>query len=103
MIVISFFASGLLTVAIAVAVLIAGKLLVRWLERLDTTRERPFRDTVRSVQAMIVGVVLFFWLFISSSPGFGGCWNMCSAHEKTPGELSSAGCFRIAAGITESA
>ena len=33
MIVISFFASGLLTVAIAVAVLIAGKLLVRWLER----------------------------------------------------------------------
>lgn len=63
MIVISFFASGLLTVAIAVAVLIAGKLLVRWLECLDTTRERPFRDTVRSVQAMIVGVVLFFWLF----------------------------------------
>ena len=55
MIVISFFVSGLLTVAIAVA--------VRWLERLDTTRERPFRDTVRSVQAMIVGVVLFFWLF----------------------------------------
>ena len=63
MIVISFFASGLLTVAIAVAALIAGKLLVRWRERLDTTRERPFRDTVRSVQAMIVGVVLFFWLF----------------------------------------